>query len=612
MQKRSWLAFAVILAAVVAGIKLYPQNRSAGPANLFAFTYGSGVWKVTLPGTGSPCTYSVSPSQLNVPAAGGAVPVNVSTGPGCAWIALPSGVNFSSFVTPQDPAQGVGPGTAYLAVQTNSGTATRSETLYVQGQLITVNQAAATLKGGNDEISTAINIASLPYIDLDDNTNATSNPNDPNHSCTGSQDALTVWWKVTAPSSGAMRVDLTGERFDIFGDSGVVVTVYPLNGGAAGAELACATVARGKGSWDPATIFFPATSGTVYLIEAAAPAAADPGELVLVVQMATPPSVTVTPASQNVNAGQTQQFTANVTGGGNTAVRWVISPAFGTISPSGVYTAPQVVSTATNVTVTATVLSNPAVTATATITVNPPGISFSALSIANVWNSARVGGVSPGEVVVIYGNNMGPANLVSASLTADGSRFQTNAGGTQVIFDATPAAMIFSSATAIALVVPYEVAGEDSTLVQIKYNGQSSDVITVPVVPSAPGVLTLSGVVGTGQATVFNQDGSFNSANNAAAANSLIGFYITGEGLTTPATDGLINTSSFPSVNAPIAVTIGGVNAPVTVQEEAPYIISGVAFLQVRVPNIPASAAAPLVVTVGEAKSQAGVTVAVK
>ena len=31
MQKRSWLAFAVLLAAVVAGLKIYPQNRSAAP-----------------------------------------------------------------------------------------------------------------------------------------------------------------------------------------------------------------------------------------------------------------------------------------------------------------------------------------------------------------------------------------------------------------------------------------------------------------------------------------------------------------------------------------------------------------------------------------------------
>src|SRR5580704_13879507 len=34
MQKKSWLAFAVLVAAVVAGLKLYPQNRSAssGPS----------------------------------------------------------------------------------------------------------------------------------------------------------------------------------------------------------------------------------------------------------------------------------------------------------------------------------------------------------------------------------------------------------------------------------------------------------------------------------------------------------------------------------------------------------------------------------------------------
>ena len=31
MQKKTWLAFAVLLAAVVAGLKIYPQNRNAAP-----------------------------------------------------------------------------------------------------------------------------------------------------------------------------------------------------------------------------------------------------------------------------------------------------------------------------------------------------------------------------------------------------------------------------------------------------------------------------------------------------------------------------------------------------------------------------------------------------
>lgn len=64
--------------------------------------------------------------------------------------------------------------------------------------------------------------------------------------------------------------------------------------------------------------------------------------------------VTVSPASANLAASQTQQFTATVTGTSNTAVTWSISPNTGTISSSGLYTAPSIISSQQSVTVTAT------------------------------------------------------------------------------------------------------------------------------------------------------------------------------------------------------------------------------------------------------------------
>ncbi len=57
-------------------------------------------------------------------------------------------------------------------------------------------------------------------------------------------------------------------------------------------------------------------------------------------------TVTVSPTSANVRAGATQSFSATVTGSSNTAVTWQVngvaggSAATGTISSSGMYTAP--------------------------------------------------------------------------------------------------------------------------------------------------------------------------------------------------------------------------------------------------------------------------------
>jgi len=78
--------------------------------------------------------------------------------------------------------------------------------------------------------------------------------------------------------------------------------------------------------------------------------------------------VTVSPASVNVVSGQTQTFTATVTGTDNTAVTW--SASAGSISNMGIFTAP-VVSTPTNVLVTATSKADPKKQGVATVVVEP-------------------------------------------------------------------------------------------------------------------------------------------------------------------------------------------------------------------------------------------------
>src|SRR5579884_1471613 len=54
-----------------------------------------------------------------------------------------------------------------------------------------------------------------------------------------------------------------------------------------------------------------------------------------------PVTVTVSPRYVSLNAGQACQFAATVTGTSNTAVSWVLTPAFGQLSASGLYQAPR-------------------------------------------------------------------------------------------------------------------------------------------------------------------------------------------------------------------------------------------------------------------------------
>ncbi|MBV9745880.1 MAG: hypothetical protein JO099_19120 [Acidobacteriia bacterium] len=83
-----------------------------------------------------------------------------------------------------------------------------------------------------------------------------------------------------------------------------------------------------------------------------------------------PVNVTVTPAAVNLQAGQTQQFTAVVTGSSNTAVTWS-SQGAGSISSTGLYTAPAVIATQQAVTITATSQADSTKKATAVVTLLP-------------------------------------------------------------------------------------------------------------------------------------------------------------------------------------------------------------------------------------------------
>ncbi len=100
---------------------------------------------------------------------------------------------------------------------------------------------------------------------------------------------------------------------------------------------------------------------------------------------AAPVSVTLTPTSVSLLASQKQAFTAAVANTANTAVTWSLSAAVGSVSSTGVYTAPATITTAQTVNVVAVSVANPSVSAygivqlkpsVATLSVSTPSVSF--------------------------------------------------------------------------------------------------------------------------------------------------------------------------------------------------------------------------------------------
>jgi len=220
--------------------------------------------------------------------------------------------------------------------------------------------------------------------------------------------------------------------------------------------------------------------------------------------------------------------------------------------------------------------------------------------------------VAPGEIVTIFGQNMGPSELVTLRLKTPDS-VDTTLAGTRVLFDGVPAPLIYVRGDQISGVVPYAVSGKTVTRLQVEYGGVKSDAVTLRVVPAAPGIFSANSS-GLGPAAVINQDGRLNSPANPAAKGSVITFFATGEGQTNPAgVDGKVASVPLPTPVLPLLVGIANTGAEVLYAGAAPGVVAGLLQVNVRVPtDAPSGPGVWLVIKVGEVFSQPGITVAIQ
>jgi uncharacterized protein (TIGR03437 family) len=255
-------------------------------------------------------------------------------------------------------------------------------------------------------------------------------------------------------------------------------------------------------------------------------------------------------------------------------------------------------------------------------------------------------GVSPGEIISIFGRNLGPAAAYTVPLTTVGNvqSFPTTVpdpanplndyqiaftfwdvtlhpAGNHTVF----APIIMLSNNQINAVVPFElstVAGTANSSVSVVVWDGAAFTNTYPVITVGedPGIFTLGGL-GTGQGAILNytSSGSYtiNSAKNAASRGSTIVIYVTGMGtLVSPLADGVIASASD-VVTDPVQVTIGGQPAVVSYAGAAGGSVAGLVQVNTIVPpTISTGAAVTLTVSGGTAatarRSQASVTVAVQ
>ncbi|MCX6626335.1 MAG: hypothetical protein NTW28_01710, partial [Candidatus Solibacter sp.] len=201
----------------------------------------------------------------------------------------------------------------------------------------------------------------------------------------------------------------------------------------------------------------------------------------------------------------------------------------------------------------------------------PPSVVLSA--VANAANYST-DAVSPGEIVTLFGANMGPAEIVTLQVS-NGTVTNTLAG-TQVLFDDVPAPMIYTLKGQVSAVVPYAAAGKTSTQVRVRYQDLVSNAVSMPVRATTPAIFSLD-TTGVGPGAILNQDNSTNSTGNPATRGSVIALFCTGGGVTTPGSaDGEVIGPPLRRLVQTTVVTIGGVNAPVTYAGAAPEAVAGV------------------------------------
>ena len=177
-------------------------------------------------------------------------------------------------------------------------------------------------------------------------------------------------------------------------------------------------------------------------------------------------------------------------------------------------------------------------------------------AIVNAASSQQTYSVSPGEIITIFGPNLGPADLVLAKV--EGDYLVTQLEDTRVLFDGIPAPLVFVWEDIVSAIVPYDVAGKGFTGVQVENRGLLSERRFTGVVDTKPGLFTLA-TIGGGPAVAFNEDGSVNTPANPAKAGSTVVLWATGAGQTTPpGINGKLAGGTPPAPLAPVSVLIDG------------------------------------------------------
>lgn len=238
-------------------------------------------------------------------------------------------------------------------------------------------------------------------------------------------------------------------------------------------------------------------------------------------------------------------------------------------------------------------VSNPDGTAAAIIPVSllinlppPPTIN----SIVNA--STLQPGISPGAIVTILGDHLGPpggaaSGPSNSTLHPEQFFYPTGLGNTVVTFNGVPAPLLYVGANQVNAIVPFDVTGQSNVNISLQHSFITPATFTATIQDTSPGIFTIP-PTGNGQGAIINYGGYLNGPDHPAPAGSPISIYATGAGVWNPTLpNGLVVSQAppFPIPRASVSVTIGGQPAQVTYAGVAPGMVAGLLQVNAIVPN---------------------------
>lgn len=213
--------------------------------------------------------------------------------------------------------------------------------------------------------------------------------------------------------------------------------------------------------------------------------------------------------------------------------------------------------------------------------------------------------VSPGQVVSIRGNVIGPVEPISAQVNEDG-RVTNTLAGVQIFVGEVTVPILSAARNRVDFLMPMNLPSGGDTNLVLRYGWQSAAPLRVGVLLAAPELFVQEG--SDGQLVALNGNGVVNGPANPAARGMWITFYGSGFGELSPLmADGTIvaaEISELPRPLLPVRIRIGGEPAVLQYCGQAPGMVLGIVQVNVQIPPGTRSGLADVEVTVGEQRNQ--------